>query len=432
MTSRYLFALTMTILCGAAAADDAALEGRWERTNGSPALVLRFGDALDPDAAAEADFPGYEITGVPLGKVEREGDSVDIQYGARDSRGTVALVLKEGKLRGTWKYGAFESEVVLEPRPETRRFTREEVSFENDGTKLGGVLLLPEGAGPHPAVVWYHGSGDNERGHYFYQSIQFAEAGIACLITDKRGNHDSEGDWRTAGFDVLAEDGLAAVRHLKGRAEIDPERIGIIGISQACWIMPIAAAASEDVKFLVSISGAMVTPRDEGHYDFLVRVQDAGFGEAELTQARALLELDDNVSRGTADIKDLIARVKEVRDEGWFQAMEFTPAPGNHYWRGLYKQIIDYDPMPVWAKVKVPVLFVYGMDDKSVHAPTSIALLQPLLDDPTRKFTLRTFEGADHGIRVPGGPAESFPLQPHAPGFYDSVLDWVKAQCAAE
>jgi len=414
----------------AASTDDHTLAGRWERTDAAPALVLRFDNTLDPDATAEADFPDYEIMGVPLAKVERSANAVEIEYGPRDNRGSLALTLDQGRLQGTWTYGDFTSNVVLEPRPEDRPFTREEVFFENDGTRLAGLLLLPEGPGPHPAMVGYHGSGDNERGHYFYQSIQFARAGIACLITDKRGNHDSEGDWRTAGFDVLAEDGLAAVRHLKGRADIDPRRIGVIGISQACWIMPIAAAASKDVSFIVAISGAMVTPRDEGHYDFLVRMQDAGFGEAELAQARALLELDDNVSRGKADINDLIARVKEVRGEAWFKAMEFSPAPANHYWRGLYKQIIDYDPMPLWAQVQVPVLFVYGMDDKSVHAPTSIALLQPLLDDPARDFTLRTFEGADHGIRVPGGPAESFPLLPHAPGYYDAVLKFVKAQTA--
>jgi dipeptidyl aminopeptidase/acylaminoacyl peptidase len=76
------------------------------------------------------------------------------------------------------------------PRIETH--SEEEIRFiSNDGTQLAGSLLLPSGKGPHPAVVFAHGSSAQTRNGFFGNIRFFAEAyarsGIAALIFDKRG-----------------------------------------------------------------------------------------------------------------------------------------------------------------------------------------------------------------------------------------------------
>ena len=80
--------------------------------------------------------------------------------------------------------------------------------------------------------------------------------GMAVLGYDKRGVGGSTGDWNTASFDDLAGDVVAAFEYLKTRSDIDPAQIGLLGVSQAGWIMPLAAVRAKDIAFLISISGA--------------------------------------------------------------------------------------------------------------------------------------------------------------------------------
>ena len=67
-------------------------------------------------------------------------------------------------------------------------------------------------------------------------------------------------------FDLLAQDALAGVEALARRDDIDPARIGIFGVSQAGWIAPLAASRSNQVAFVVLLSGPAVTVGEEIAY----------------------------------------------------------------------------------------------------------------------------------------------------------------------
>lgn len=117
-----------------------------------------------------------------------------------------------------------------------------EVSFENaeQGLRLAGMLFVPEGDGPFPAIVMIQGSGTSVRNNRWYLTlIQYLqENGIVVLQPDKRGSVQSEGDWRTASFDDLATDTLAAVFFLKDQEQVAISEIGVIGMSQGGHISP--------------------------------------------------------------------------------------------------------------------------------------------------------------------------------------------------
>jgi uncharacterized protein len=51
-------------------------------------------------------------------------------------------------------------------------------------------------------------------------------------------------------FDLLASDALAAVGTLEQRGDIDPLRIGLLGVSQGGWIAP---ARGGDAKFVITV-----------------------------------------------------------------------------------------------------------------------------------------------------------------------------------
>src|SRR5437867_3230351 len=68
------------------------------------------------------------------------------------------------------------------------------VQFTCEGVRLAGTLTLPPGPGPHPALVWVHGSGQAQRLTYRAPLVQtLVQAGLAVLSYDKRGVGESQG-----------------------------------------------------------------------------------------------------------------------------------------------------------------------------------------------------------------------------------------------
>ncbi|HEX9608222.1 MAG TPA: alpha/beta fold hydrolase, partial [Gemmatimonadaceae bacterium] len=117
----------------------------------------------------------------------------------------------------------------------------EDVRFSNRDIQLAGTLIAPSTGGKHPAIVLVHGSGAENREHVLPFARFLIRHGIAVLGYDKRGVGESTGDWNTATFEDLASDAVAAVGYLKTRRDIDASEIGLLGWSQAGWIMPLAA-----------------------------------------------------------------------------------------------------------------------------------------------------------------------------------------------
>ena len=98
----------------------------------------------------------------------------------------------------------------------------QDVRFRNtaQNLKLAGMLFVPEGEGPFPAAVIIHGSGTSHRNSGWYLTLTryLQENGIVVLLPDKRGSEHSDGDWRTASFEDLATDSVAAVGFLRHQA----------------------------------------------------------------------------------------------------------------------------------------------------------------------------------------------------------------------
>jgi dienelactone hydrolase len=135
--------------------------------------------------------------------------------------------------------------------------------FTSSGVELAYELDLPAGEGPFPAVVMGHGSGRTTRHMVRFASAFWNARGFAVLRYDRRGVGDSGGDYvplgpanSEIGVPELASDMLAGVAFLKTRPEIRASRIGLMGVSQAGWIMVAAAAQSKDVAFVVASVGS--------------------------------------------------------------------------------------------------------------------------------------------------------------------------------
>ncbi len=147
-----------------------------------------------------------------------------------------------------------------------------EVHFESEGVVLAGTIHQPPNA--YGAVVIVHGSGQESRMTQF--AALLAKHGIAVLTYDKRGVGASDGVYAgpevgtnnidSANLHLLAKDASAAVNLLHQRNKDIP--IGLVGFSQAGWIIPIAAHQNPLVEFMVLFSCPTINTLEQLRFQF--------------------------------------------------------------------------------------------------------------------------------------------------------------------
>ena len=117
---------------------------------------------------------------------------------------------------------------------------------------LPGVLTMPVGAGPFPAVALISGSGPNDRDETVGQNKPFrdlawglASQGIASVRFDKRTLAARASlDLTTLTVkEEFVDDALAAVKLLRGTDGIDPAKVFLLGHSLGGYVAPRIAAA---------------------------------------------------------------------------------------------------------------------------------------------------------------------------------------------
>ncbi|WP_104523706.1 alpha/beta hydrolase family protein [Blastococcus atacamensis] len=127
---------------------------------------------------------------------------------------------------------------------------RIEIPFE--GSRLVGILRRPHGSGPHPVVVMVPGL-DSTKEEFRSTEALFLERGLATFSVDGPGQGEAEydlpirGDWEVPGHAIV--DTVAA------QPGIDPDRIGVWGVSLGGYYAPRLASGVDQVKACVALAG---------------------------------------------------------------------------------------------------------------------------------------------------------------------------------
>ena len=304
---------------------------------------------------------------------------------------------------------------------------REDVRFSSRDVQLTGMVISPNTRGKHPATILVHGSGAENREYMLPWARFLIRRGMAVLAYDKRGVGGSTGDWNTASFDDLAGDVLAAVQYLKTRSDIDRDQIGLLGISQAGWVMPLAAVRSRDIAFLISISGAGVPPAETTIDQARNEMMMTGMPRQNVEAIIALLKLQYEFARtGRGWDEYAAAREKLVARMG--KAPDTIPGTPDHpYWQFI-RRLYFYDPVPTLRQLRIPTLAVWGELDNNVVAEKNKAAWEAALKAAgNRDYTLRILPKANHGqfeAKV-GSNAEAPTLQRFVPTYFSSIQDWL-------
>jgi uncharacterized protein len=310
---------------------------------------------------------------------------------------------------------------------------REEVSFQNDAVTLAGTLTMPVSDGSHPAIVLIHGSGEQRRDHAFLQFITdlFALNGIAVLAYDKRGVGASSSDSDAAMLADLADDALSGVAFLRTRHDINHQQIGLWGISQGGWIAPLAAARSQNVAFIILVSGPAVSVAQQDVDRVEYELRAGGFSEAEVQAAVMHEQLFSDVAFSGQGWDKLEASIQHVRTTRWASIVALPSKEEFERYGSLWGQFRAYDPLADLQHVTCPVLALFGGMDTVVPPKKNAPLMEQALNlGGNRDYTIHVFPDGEHVLLAcASGARREAPLRStFVPGYFEMMLDWLRAR----
>ena len=302
----------------------------------------------------------------------------------------------------------------------------QDVAFSNGDIHLRGTLIRPLRGNKNPAIVLVHGSGAEDREYLLPFAHFLVRHGIALLGYDKRGTGESTGDWKTASFDDLAGDVVSAIEYLKKRSDIDGTQIGVLGLSQAGWVMPLAAIRTKDLAFLISVSGAGVSAAETTIDEARNEMTSARMRPDAIERVIGLMKLEYEYSRSgqgwaeyAAARDDLISRFGKAPDT-------FPAARADPYWETI-RRLYLYDPAQTLRQLRVPTLAIFGELDDNIMAEKNRAAWETgLRVGGNRDYTLRILPAGDHlqlEAKI-GSNAEMPALQRFVPAYFTTVENW--------
>jgi pimeloyl-ACP methyl ester carboxylesterase len=144
--------------------------------------------------------------------------------------------------------------------PADRGLAYEDVTFETEQGRTLSAWLIPSTNGA--TIVTVHGAGNN-RSTVMDEAAMLAKHGYGILMVDLEGFGDSEGRANAFGW-VGARGVHAATAYLASRDDIDPARIGGLGLSMGGEVLLQAAGESTALSAIVAEGSTGRTAADFG------------------------------------------------------------------------------------------------------------------------------------------------------------------------
>ena len=299
---------------------------------------------------------------------------------------------------------------------------------QNTRYPLKGLLTLPEGDGPFPAVVLVHGSGSSNMDEKVGKLTPFrdlaqglAARGIAAIRYNKRSF--------THGLKMVldkkhpitvreetVEDALLAAQLLRADRRIDSGRVFLMGHSMGGMLAPRIECEGGDFRGLILLAGS---PRrlEEIMLDQMAEIMSASSGLTKKLMAKQHAQFS-RLFEGLYDLTDEEARQKKVGGGTTLYYFKEMGQPTVAQWL---------------EKTNKPMLIMQGEKDFQVKAAVDFALYKDLLRQ-RENVTFRLYPGLNHCF-VPArfdslaDAKKDFTPERHiGPQVLDDIADWIKGQ----
>lgn len=410
-------------------------DGRWEGTLAAPQQGM---SSKVDKLVVQDEQVSFELLQLKAGFTANWNEADKAWSGTWSQGGqTVPLLLKRTDAKAL-KPKRPQEEAIAQRTPS---YSSTEVRFANDAAKvaLAGTFTVPHGKGRFPAVVLVHGSGPLDRDEEVFDHKLFlvladhlSRQGIAVLRYDKRGVGKSSGVYDGATTFDFASDAEAAVRYLRGRPEVNPRHIGIVGHSEGGLIAPLVASRDPALGFIVMLAGPGVRGELLMVEQLALGAKANGASDAyiakERTMAKAMFAAMASEPKLEAARKKVRLIVDQARQAGTLPE-GMTEGRVKQFSTQWFHAFVRHEPGPALRAIRQPVLVLNGELDHQVPATLDLAAIRTALEGNPRAV-IKELPKLNHLFQTAntGAGTEYFSIdETFAPMALDTISDWIRA-----
>ncbi|MBF9221501.1 alpha/beta hydrolase family protein [Hymenobacter ruricola] len=435
-----------------AVADIPPLDGLWKGPlkvpGGQLEVIFRFVKLTGGEYFATLDVPLQKVSRMAV-KTELKGDTVRLFAEEAATRFTGRISADGKQMVGTWQSPGFKVPMTLtfsalpalndKKARLTPPYREEEATFSNlaINTRLGGMLTIPAGPGPFPAVVLLSDAGPHDRdgtvGDFAPLGLladYLTRRGVAVLRFDDRGVGKSGGTPAITTADLVS-DAQAGLNYLRTRPEIDLAHLGLVGHGEGGNVALLAAAQPLPPAFVVALAPYGLPGRDIVVQQQATTLRTLGTENPQIEAATkrqlAMLEIirqtTDN-AQAQAIVANMLKQNNAAIDNATAQssAAEMTSP--------RYRYFLAFNPVEKLSAVNCPVLLLNGTSDLTINADANLNALKSGLSK-NKALTIKKLQGVNHLFQpdqskwpvINGQPQPNF-----SPEAQETIREWIVEQ----
>src|SRR5580704_7755010 len=300
----------------------------------------------------------------------------------------------------------------------------EDVAFM-DGN-VPGTLVHPTAPGKYPGIIFMAGSGPTDRnwnsallpdgtnGSGKLLAEALAAHGAVVLRFDKAGvggnKHALTGD---VTFDIYRDEGRAALALLRQRPDVDAAHLFVAGHSEGAYhAARVAEAEGPAIAGVLLLSGAGRTLESILLAQIEGQLRTAMPTQTDAVMASLHTAFDDFAAGKPVD-PDQVTQIPGLR-----MVLRSAMAPAS---ATLARGLLRFDPLPVLAKLQLPIFIYNGKKDIQVDP----AIDTEALAAAARRTTVVVFLAPDANHVLENEPRAKADIKPTDAGYNkpDRVLD---------
>jgi pimeloyl-ACP methyl ester carboxylesterase len=262
-----------------------------------------------------------------------------------------------------------------------------QVTFKNGDDLLSGHYLIPDSGQPRAVILFVHGDGPLEYdAHGYYPLIweSLLRQGFAIFSWDKPGVGESTGNWLAQSMKQRQQEVQSAITFIRNRYGYSGSQVGLLGFSQAGWVVPALANNNPDIGFIIGV-GFAIDWLEQSWYHTRVRLtqQEADSSVVEAAYASHLEEINFLNQEPSYDqyLKKYGHTADPMSEARYRFVLKNFKADATHDYVGL----------------KQPMLLLLGDKDLNVDIFNTKEVVENLIGDQ-QSIQISIIKNATHGL----------------------------------
>ncbi|MBC8047888.1 MAG: alpha/beta fold hydrolase [Fimbriimonadaceae bacterium] len=315
-----------------------------------------------------------------------------------------------------------------------KKYATENVIYKNGDIIISARIYKPVSGSNFPVVVIVPSAEPDTKETYSDYAEHFATNGIVTICYDKRGTGQSTGNIMKADFNDLFFDAYAGISYIKELPYVDTTQMGFIGHSQGGMYIFMADSITNDIAFLIDISGSAASPLDQSHYNIYSKIKENG-GSEKYADSLAFL-MDDYIRYLSArnNYTSIKSRVEVALSDPekpaadkinyfdqfkylyppeqlpLFDAMEMYP----------FMRSCNYEARKFFSTFSIPALMIYGKKDRVINSAFCVEIAKQA-EQQNDLIDVKVYENANHTMKEETLTGKGYP-----DNFFEDLTSWIK------